>query len=240
MKKNPANITDAELLSLLEDLEDGDLEIEPAFDSSVLSFVHSFNLKPGKDRVVKKQLHSLYKVWNKGLTKLSQKQFTNEITKYLGQDTHYYLIDKSLFTVADFIKTEKSRRGLDRSKSKTWHTHFTSFLNDTGLKEGTVFIELEILYFLYGQWAHYTRKTRLGSKTFLKILDIYFDVKAIGPSNFLWVGLNEQIKNLITKQEVERWRKNRDKKIKRYYYPQKEWRKFALYWEEKTKSKGND
>lgn len=237
MKKSPANVTDAELLKLLDELEDSDTEAEECnFDNSVLAFISTFKLKPGKDKVTKKNLYKLYNVWNKSGIKITQANFTLEMSKYFEHKTTYYLIDTNFFEIAKFIKEEKDKHSIDKSKSKYWHNHFTSFLEDTKLEEGTVYIELEIFYYLYTKWTRLSRKKALLSrKQFIKILDLYFDVKAIAAGNNLWVGLNEQIKNLVTKQEVERWRKTRVKKNKKYFYPQGEWKQFALYWEEKNK-----
>ncbi len=234
MKKSITNIADEELLKLLDNLDDSDEESVESFDTSVLAFVTTFNLKPGKDRIVKKQLYRLYKLWNKGLKKLTQPNFTLELGFYLTHTTNYYMVNKSLFDIASFVKEEKTRKTRNKAKSKHWHNHFKTFLQDTKLEEGTYYIELEILYFLYQQWRTKKHKVgNIGRKQFIKILDIFFDVKAISSGTHLWVGVNEQIMNLISKKEVDRWRKTRAKEKKRFYYPQGEWKKFALYWEEK-------
>jgi hypothetical protein len=235
VKKNPNQITDEELLKLLNELEDSDEEAEYSFDSTILSFVQSFKLQPGKDRILKKQLFRLYRLWNRGIHKLDQYNFTREITHYIPHKNDVFLVDKSLLQIADFVEKTK-KRTRDKYKSKKWREHFTAFLEDTKLEEGTYYIELEIIYFLYQQWRRKTdRRGNIGRRQFIKILDLYFDVKAIAADSNLWVGVNEQIKNLITKSEVERWRKTRAKDKKRKYYPKEEWKQFALYWEEKTK-----
>lgn len=233
MKKNPNLISDEELLKLLEESEEDSDVAEYSFDSSVLSFVQSFNLKPGKDKIVKKQLYKLYKLWNKGIQKLTQTSFTHELSNYIEHKGSYFLVDKSLFDIANFIKEEKQRNTRDRTKSKYWHKHITDFLTFTKLEEGTIYIELEILNYIYMNWVQKSkRKIHLSRRQLIKILDLYFDVTAISTGSHLWVGVNEQIENLITKKEVDRWRKYRAKKKKASYYPKEEWKKFALYWEE--------
>lgn len=233
MKKNPNRITEEDLLKLLETKDELSEEIEFAFDSTVLAFMQCFNLNPGKDPIVKKQLYSLYKMWNKGVSKLSKVGFTIEASKYFNHKGNFYFIDKDLFQIADYIQKEDAKKKLNKSKSKYWHSHFNMFLTDLKLEEGYNYIELEIIYFLYCQWRDKKRtKTVLSRLQFIKLLDLFFDVKAISHGSHLWVGVNEQIKNLISKTEVDRWRRTRAKNKKNTYYPQEEWKKFTLYWEE--------
>lgn len=237
MKKNPNQIADEELLKLLENLDETEEEIKVGFDSSVLAFVQAFNLKPGKDRISKKQLYKLYKLWNKGVKKLTQKSFTIELSYYLDHINNFFLLDQSLVTVGSFVQEQKNKNKQDKTKSKYWHTHFQAFLNDTKLEEGSNYIELEIIYFIYQLWRRKTKKkTDISRLNFTKILDLYFDLRHVSSNSHLWVGVNDQIKNLITKSEVERWRKTRGKSKKAGFKPQEEWRQFALYWEEKEKS----
>ena len=233
MRKNPNLISDEELLKLLEESEDSDTP-EISFDGSVIAFVQTFNLKPGKDLIVKKQLYKLYQIWNKSIQKLSQTAFTNELSHYLEHKGNFYRLDKNLFQIANFIELEKKKHTQDKSKSRHWQKHFTSFLESTNISDGTCYIELEILYYIYSKWIYKTKKrSKLSRRQFIKILDLYFDVKAIGIGAHLWVGVNEEIKNLITKSEIQLWRKTRAKDKKRFFYPKEEWKKFALYWEEK-------
>lgn len=235
-KKAVSKFTDEELLSLLDNLDDTEIEPELRFDSSVLAFAATFNIEPGKDRIIKKQLYNLYRVWNKGTQKLSQTQFTAHISNLINHTNGYYYINSDMFQIAKFIETEQKRRKVNKAKSKAWRSHFTAFLDDTKLEAGTVYLETEILYYLYLQWRKLGRKTALLSrKQFIKILDLYFDVTSISAGTHLWVGVNDQIKNLISNKDVVRWRKNRAKDKKRGYYPRKEWKKFALYWEAKSK-----
>jgi hypothetical protein len=233
MDKSP-KFSDDELLKLLDSSDES--EIDSTFDSSVLSFAIIFNLRPGKDKVLKKHLYKLYQVWNKGTKKIAQHEFTKQLTDLVDHTEKFFLIDQDAFQIANFIKEEKAKRKVDKSKSKYWRAHFHSFLKDTELVAGTVYIELEIVYFLYLEWRTKARKTtRLSRRQFIKILDLYFDVKAISAGDHLWVGFSDHIYNLITKKEVDRWRNTREKKDKRFYYPKKEWKQFAIYWQEKNK-----
>jgi hypothetical protein len=239
--KKITKLTDAELLEILENSEELETDSEIQFDSSVLSFVQNFNIKPGKDRIIKKQLFRLYKVWNKGVQKISQSQFTSEISHLIDHRGNFYLINSDMFQIAKFIEDEKKRNKQNKSKSKAWHRHFTAFLTDTKLEAGNTYIELEILYFLYMQWRRKAKKEGLiGRVHFTQIAHLYFDLKQISIGDAFWVGVNEQIKNLITKSEIQRWRKTRGKEKKYYYRPQEEWKKFALYWEEKEGTQASE
>ena len=239
-KKNPNIIADEELLKLLENLEDTTEEATSSFDSGILAFVQSFNLKPGKDKIIKKQLYNLYKLWNKGIQKLHQHAFTIQLSYFLDHNNKYFFVDSSAIQIGEFIQQEKQKNKVNKVKSKYWHTHFQSFLQDTKLEEGTNYIELEILYFLYQLWRKKTKKkTNISRKQLIPILDLYFDVRIISNGDNLWVGLNDQIKNLISNSEVKLWRRTRAKSKKNSYNPKEEWKKFTLYWEEKEKiSKG--
>lgn len=237
MKKNPNSLSTEDLLKLLGNLEDIEQEVQLNFDNSVISFVQNFNLNPGKDKVTKKQLYTLYKLWNRKAESISQLQFTLELSKYFEHKSSFYLIDKNLFNIADFVQKEIKKRKVDKTKSKKWHTHFTQFLTDNELSPGKVYMELEILYYLYIVWRQVNRKHILLSKSnFIQICHLYFETKMISRNDLYWIGINENIKNLISESEVARWRNTRSGK-KEEYKPQKAFKKYVLYWKEKIQKR---
>lgn len=240
MKKNPNSLSTEELLKLLDSLDDIEQEIEHQFDNSVLSFVQNFNLNPGKDKVTKKHLHKLYNLWNRKPEKITQHSFTSELAKYFKHDTSFYYIDKSLFNIADFIQKEIKKRKIDKTKSKKWHTHFTDFIEATELSPGKVYLEIDILYYIYVVWRKLNRKyISLSRGNFTSICHLYFELKTISKNDLYWVGVSENIKNLITPSEVARWRNTRNVKNKKDYKPYKTFKKFVLYWEEKNQKRSD-
>jgi hypothetical protein len=245
--KLPTEISLQDLLKSIEGQELVDGEIKFSFDNPVLSFIQAFNITIGKEKISDAVLHELYRIWNKS-TVVDKRTFNLQFGKYIPSvqiNRRYYFVNSNVLKIATQLEELKEkRRTRNRSKSIKWHKHFEAFLEETGIKPGTVYVESDILHYVYNNWCDDTRKKSwLGRESFDDICKLNFEYKTLTRNKMLWFGVNSKIKQLITKEEVERWRegritygKTKNSKEKAYFkVPEKE--ETETLYKKKTKNK---
>lgn len=185
-----------------------------SFNNPILSFVQEFKISPGTNKVSDKLLYKLFRSWFKE-DFISQRTFNIRLGSYIPsamRNRRYYLVNTKTLELAKKCQLLEESQSLDRSKSIHWNKHYESFLRDTGLTEGPIYVEADILFYIYNNWCDRTRKTKkLGSNTFSAITKLNFEKKNISNSDIAWFGVNNKVKELITREEVKRWRQGRKK-----------------------------
>jgi len=243
MKKKLHEISDEELLASLvgEDLSKESLEYK--FDNPIASFVQAFKLEAGKEKVPARLLFNLFKNWTRGLA-FNQSSFNYQLDSYLPTaDTNQkvYLVNKKVLEISKQLDEILKKKRKPKYKSKVWITHFERFLSDTGLEPGTVYVEQDILYYVYNRWCDDNRKKSiLGYISFGEMCGLVFDKKHLNVNDLNWIAVNEKIKELITAEEVQRWRLGRKRNAKKENSnadPAKKYQDKALYFQKKDEKK---
>ncbi len=248
MKKKHHEISIEELLKSLENEDLSNEAIEFKFDNPVASFVQAFKLEPGREKIPDKLLFLLFKNWYKGAS-FTQRSFNGQLDLYLpaNKGTHkYYAINRKILDLAKEVQLLQKKHSRPRHKSKAWVKHFETFLSENGLEPGNVYIERDILYYIYNRWCDDSRKkSGLSQRSFNDMCKLHFECKFLSRNTINWFGVNQKVKDLVTKEEVERWRSGRKKngkkntKENRNEVPYPKYKKEVLYYEKKVK-KGSD
>lgn len=209
---------------LLKTLEKGDLSKETTSDETIESdtndtifnFLTAFNILPGKHSVSDNLLFKLFKQFDRRYTK-SKQSFNIVISQYLPKrlsgNRVFYLINNNIWQVGKTLLTKIQSRKRDVTKSKTAHKKFEQFLSANNLEPGSVFVEGDILYYVYNNWCDKVRRQPLSYLRFIHLCDLYFEKRSMAGYKYVpWYGLNESIKNCVTKEVVTNWRIGRAKK----------------------------
>lgn len=244
----PHEISTEELLASLGSDISLDKEIKPSFNDPILSFLQAFNIKPGTKLVSGALLHRIFKLWFTE-SRIDRRNFNRQMAVYipsrLVSTKRFYSVQENVLQLAAKFEEIESTRTIDKTKSKKWQKNFETFLEENNLKSGNTYIEGDILYYIYNRWLDQSRKKPLFSyHVFGNMCRLHFDLKRLSDSKINWYGVNSNIKGLITKEEVERWRKGRNTygKHKKNKENEKDWAKptnnAALYYKKnKKKSK---
>lgn len=242
MKKKIHEISDEELLKSLEG-EDLGTSLEYKYDNPVLSFVQAFKIEPGTVKVLDKLLYNLFKNWIRGLS-FTQATFNYQLDNVIPFERNtsrkYYLVNKKAMELAKQAEQLKVKRSKPRHKSKVWITHFESFLSTTGLSPGDTYVESDILYYVYNRWCDENRrKSVLGRTSFTEMCHLHFECKHLDRNDINWFAVNNNIKALINKEEVKRWRQGRKRNAKENTNetPRKKYQSQVLYKETFKKKK---
>ncbi len=213
-KKLPSELSIEELLASLDGVDLINDKVEFSYDNPILSFIQAFNIVSGKNLISDKILYDLYKIWHKD-TFIKQRDFNLRLGQYIPSkqsNRRFYFVDKKVLELAEKVQSIKEKHTLDRSKSIHWNKHFERFLAESGIESGELYVEGDILYYIYSRWCDSARlKQWLSYNSFLDICAMNFDHKRLAYSKFKWFGVNNKIKQSITKEEVKRWRKGRKK-----------------------------
>lgn len=250
-EKLPHELSIEDLLDSLGEMGEEIPIAQKELDKPVLSFIQAFNIVQGKEQVSDIVLYELFKMWHTegAWTKLT---FNLQLGKYLpsiSKNRRYYLVDKNFLYIAQATQNYLRDRTKDKRKSLTWQKHFERFIEENGLDQGkSFFVEGDILFYIYNRWMDSINKIVTTSYiTFLQVLELYFERKQVTLSDIKWFGVSRNIKKLITKEEVERWRagrkkrnakvKDEDKTFYQSRYIKATYRGIALYPEKVKKPK---
>jgi hypothetical protein len=184
----------------------------------ILHFLQAFDLKPGTNEVSWSILFQLYNAWKVGPS-MPIASFKKRMSSYLGSYKNNgrlaYYLNKDLNYLAGDLQAERDGRSHYRTKSRLWLNHIQKFFNSTQLTAGSVYVEADVLFYIYNRWCDQTRKKqRLSLRDFSTICTMDFDSKILANSSQVWFGLSANVKELITKEEVRNWRAGRKKYVK--------------------------
>lgn len=220
MKRTPLpnEISLEDLLKSLDGIEElnnppTNTELDLSELSPVISFIQAFNITHGEHLVRDRVLYKLFRLWAKD-SFIDQKNFNNQFGRYIIPSSiggkRYYSIN------TDHIKISQSTLAIikdhqrDRTKSKHYKAHFQKFLNHYGLEAGSVYVEAEILYYLYDKVnTEKGRKNLFNFEGFLQMGRLFFSQKRISSNKIAWFGVNQNIKNHLTEEMVRNWRQGR-------------------------------
>lgn len=209
-------ITIEELVKSLTEKESTSYSVD--FNNPIISFVQQFNIKSGKNAVPSKLLYNLYKVWNikdDVCFSIFTRSLGTLIDKHSSHNYTTFYVSESVLEVAKKVQelTEKGKK--HRHRSPVWIKHFQLFLEQSGLKEGSIYIESDILYYVYNRWIDATRKkVNLTEWTFTEFCRLHFKWKKRCRGIVYLIGVNTKIKELITTEEIQRWRDGRKRNEK--------------------------
>lgn len=201
-------LTDQDLIDLVEN----EIPFATTSNDLILSFTLAFKLEEGPYKVQSKTLYKLFSLWNPHHG-YNQASFSKELINYIPFKYSSFNINIHPNNIGLAIEKNKTTRNL--TKSKHYHTHFTIFLEKTNIKPGKVFVENDIFYYLYNRWCDENRKKPMASEVFDAICTLYFEKKNTFMSNdYNFFGVNEEIKSMVTKEEVSNWRNGRIRRAK--------------------------
>lgn len=181
-KKSAHTLDTDELLDLLDNkevVEDTTIE----YKNDVLSFISTFALEAGTEKIKQHTLFTIYKVWSKEPLKktafLSQMRGYFEITTI--RHSTAFLINQSAIKLTHAAYKFYSNENF-RLTSKPWAKHFENFLKFHNLSPGKRWINGNILYFIYDKYCHATGLDKnaasyMAKDTFLLYCKVYLEFK---------------------------------------------------------------
>jgi hypothetical protein len=199
-------LTDEELLKALDnaDKQSNDAEDLPQ-STDIPHFLSFFNIRPGDNKVLAKAIFQLYKAWSK--TPEDFNKFCRVMPLYveskLGTYSRtYYLIDKTAFAISGEIEKILLSNTVDKRTSVRYRQHFESFLKARDITSGKIWINMDIVFYLYDLWVvkRYKRNP-IGRAEFTKMCKVYFESKRTWNKD-TWIRLSASIYNHITKEKI--------------------------------------
>lgn len=189
------SLTDKELLEALEKNQFQD----PQEKHDVLEFLDKYSIQSGTDRINSYNLYKLYKKYSK--EPLKSYQFYDIIQlkfNFTSRRQNCFINKKAVSQeILELLKCPKKPQNFSQIK------HFQRFLDKYQLKQGKIWVALDVLYYIYDKWTYgITRKNPLAFRTFAALLTVYFDKKTLS-NGLVGYSVNENILNYITKEEIE-------------------------------------
>lgn len=197
-------VTSSEPEEVVPDSLDGILFEEAPND--VLSFLSTFNIRDGNERIRRTTLYNIYKAWS--ISPIPKKSFHFQVSQYIPIATNYYNINQNAIRLTyDAYRNFKKTKS--KAKSKVWVSRIEDFLNFNAIKDGPLWLEIDILYFLYDKFE-YERgnihsKSKLTKKYFEKILDVFLKHKTTEKSKMY--AVSDNIRNMFQSGQLERMKK---------------------------------
>jgi hypothetical protein len=189
---------------------------EEYIDNEVVKFLAYYNIKPGSFKINSKILFKLFKAWTKDktykyqdFTRNLQLQFNQNIKIINYERFVYFKIDKNLVNITRFLEEAKPKKITFR-KTMFYKKFMEEFIEEHKLGKGPIFIEADILYYLFDFYNHKKGRRMIGYERFVSMCHLYFEEKQLGFGS-TWFGVNESIKNMITPEWVSTWRQGRVK-----------------------------
>lgn len=189
---------------------------EEYVDNEVIRFLAYYDIKPGTYRINGKIMFRLFKAWSKNKTyKYNDfvRNMYNQIEhKYTNKDyeqVKYFKINKTLLNITRFLEEAKPKKIIFR-KTMFYKKFMEEFMEQHKLSAGPIFVEADILYYLFDYHNHKKGRRMIGYERFVSMCHLYFPDKQLGFGS-TWFGVNESIKELITPEWVKTWRQGRVK-----------------------------
>ena len=195
-------ITNSEPEEVTTDSLDGIL-LEEVMQDDVLSFLSAFNIQHGEERIRRTTLYNIYRAWS--MSPVQKTSFHLQVGNYIPVITNYYAINQnSIKLTYDAYKNFKKTKS--QAKSKLWVSRVEDFLNFNAVKDGPLWLEIDILYFLYDKFEHERgHPTKVSKRYFEKIMDVFLKNKVTEKSKLY--AVSENIKNQFQPGQLERMKK---------------------------------
>lgn len=226
-KNKPAKLINEysidELLKLIgsekqseENSEISTLTDEEKIENIVIRFLVYYDIKPGRYSINAKLLYKLFKKWAKD-NDVSYKQFFLKLSKQFSvknkafnyKRSLHFKVNVSLSSITKFFEDNK-KKGIHLRRTKNHLRYMEEFLNVHNIKPGPVYIESDILYYMFDAYNYKKKRAGIKYYHFVSMCHLYFKSKQLG-YGAMWFGVNEEIKNLITPEWVKGWRQGRVK-----------------------------
>lgn len=198
MKKAITELSDHELLNIVEKQSSTQIYDWP---TDVMEFISVYNLKQGTEAITTKLLYRLYKFWSK--EPIARKAFTNTLTDIFPSsrigESVTILLNENVLNISNEVG--KYLKSLDKTKSKNWTKHFTTYIDYYSIKKGGLFIKNNVLYNLYDKWTSRNNNYHpLGLKQFNKFCELFFKQKMIHGEK--WSGVDKSIEKHLTEDLI--------------------------------------
>lgn len=213
LNKLPSNQSIEELLSLLEKAPKSDATSSEYFGEDlelkddVLNFSSVFKIEAG-DRPIKADLvYRIYKNWSRN--PVTRNSFTNKLGEFLPKDGKYYLLKHNIFQLTKLTKTLLEQRQ-KKTKRRINREYFQSFFDHYSIKDGKLYIEGYILYYLYQEWCDkFKRKYFYKHQPFLLALKVFLNTRNSRSITFFRV--DQSILQYLSETKLDALRKGRRK-----------------------------
>jgi hypothetical protein len=225
-KKNiPTEISTQELLELIKTLPEEPVEPKPQLAVAkeeyvpkdvVLSFVMAFEIKIGEDKVYTRNLYKLFKLWSE--SDVSLKTFTTRLSILIPSTYEYgktyFYINKNWLNIAKIIDEKKVKKTRHQYIPLNSIKKINKWLKSSNLKTGDIYIEADILFFVFDTWCYRRKESTPRLVSFTRYMKRIFNNKKFNEDHQTWFGVDEQIYNCITDEAVRNWRYYREKNSK--------------------------
>ena len=216
--------TEEELLKLLGEptTEVTTSNEEDQIKNDVVRFVLFYDIKPGEENVNSKLLYKLYKSWsplkkdkatinqfNSIFLSIFARSHTSAPDPFKYPNRTFYRIDKSISHL--FLKMEQNRRKkIHIRSSKNYKRYAEEFMEMYNIKPGSLYVEADLLYHIFDNYQYTKKRKIISENNFRDLFSLYLPTKRT-EHYFLWFGVDESIKNLLTPELVNNWRQGRVK-----------------------------
>lgn len=227
--KLPHQLSEQELLEQLQNEEKDSTTETIDSQDDILSYLASFNITNGTTKVLSSVLYKLYKEWSR--QPLERMSFSIRLGQILVRDNRYFLINHDSIALNKELAKWRTAKKKYKVKSPKWHNHFKAFLNHYGLKKGPVYLEGDMIYWLYDKWEYNRGKKgrSLNRTAFGSFCKLHFGEEKRTPYSRMY-GVSTEIYNHLSPETVlkfrtikrEHWnetrkkinKKNREKQLK--------------------------
>lgn len=220
-KQSPKLIHEYSVEELLKLMDSSKEEVttksdEEYVDNEVIRFLAYYDIKPGTYRINTKLMFRLFKAWSKDKTykyadfiRNMYSQLEKKYTSINFEKFQYFKINKTLINITRFLEEAKPKKIIFR-KTMYYKKFMEEFIEQHKLAAGPIFVEADILYYLFDFYNHKKGRRLIGYERFVSMCHLYFPEKQLGFGS-TWFGVNESIKELITPEWVKTWRQGRVK-----------------------------
>ncbi len=193
--------------------------VTTSYRNDTLSFLTTFNIVPGKSKVRKTTLFTIYKVWSDD--PVTRNLFIRELSQFLqtSSDKKCFKINQTALKLTHEAYKYYSNEGV-REKSKTWDKHFQRYVDFYQMKRGHYWIHCEILLDLYKKYCkqhnlNLYHSQHLGEDSFFNYCNKTFEQRQTYKGKFY--GVSDNLNIIIEQNEEykERQQYNRKKRQKK-------------------------
>ncbi len=195
-----------ELIKQLETAED---DTTTSHDTSVVFFLKKYNITPGDSHIGLRLLFKLYKATLP--TCVDYKSFRREIGQLLECNQYFTKINLQATLISNELMERVSKK--KKKVNNKGLSSFQYFMRLFNIEPGNLWIEARVLYGLYQ--AHYKTKNRrppLHPGGFHKFAKLHLRLRI--NDDIRWYGIDKQILEVVTKEEVQEIRDEYKKGIK--------------------------
>jgi hypothetical protein len=193
-----------ELLALVNKEVDNTVQVSQLVPTDpILSFITKFDIKPGENKVPSKILFKLFKKHFKR-TEINSHTFCIRLSDYFFYKSGYFNISIDVYYIKNLYKPPKRI-----NKSKFYNTRILKFMSHYDIKPGPLYIELDILFYLFNNFIDEYKLKQMSIQRFSQILSEHLKSKYFKDKRYKYFAVDESIKNKVDQQLVKNWREGR-------------------------------